>query len=258
MLVQGGVELGSVNPLTTAESVEEFYAYDLNNDQSYGGSTDALPLADGRSVITIHQNIKTCEMSLVVVNGAPRETQNRLVTTFSGMYISGDLWRPLVSDDPEFTTVFPFDDEYDSIYLRKRGKTLMWWFYPKGSTDGMAQPLPDPNFRGCIEVQPEFNSPHPFFAFVYEKIKEWQFVTRGGSTVDLNMTQPLFICMGGSTSPNDAANAEPFPRVDNLGDCDDLEYPVCGYCERPVCHWHVFCNIYRFMNCVLGFDIPQP
>ena len=119
-LIQDFEELGVVGPIRTRQTVEEFYNYKA---ESFGGPSD-IPLAGKRSVIFLHQNAKTDDLSLVIIHS------NRFggnVMASAAMYITGDLWNPVVKDDPEFTRFMLADDEYDQLYLRRPGKTRIQW-----------------------------------------------------------------------------------------------------------------------------------
>ena len=95
-IFQGGAHLGTGNPVATAQNVQDFYGYDGNS------FTGPLPVAGQRSLVTIHQDSTTCELSLVIVHSKPHEGP-----FYSGleMYVNGDLHDPLVKDDAMFTEI---------------------------------------------------------------------------------------------------------------------------------------------------------
>ena len=93
-LFQNGANLGTVNPVATAQNVVDFYGYESRS------FTGPLPIAERRSIVTIHQDSTTCELSFVVVHGKPHSDG---VYMAAQMYINGDLHDPLVKDDPMFT-----------------------------------------------------------------------------------------------------------------------------------------------------------
>ena len=93
-LFQNGVNLGTVGPVSTAQNVEDFYGY------KHKSFTGPLPIAERRSLVTIHQDSTTCELSFVIVHGKPYADD---IYMAAQMYINGDLHDPLVKDDPMFT-----------------------------------------------------------------------------------------------------------------------------------------------------------
>ena len=99
-------------------------------------------------------------------------------------------------------------------------------------TDGLAHRLPDPDFRGCIQVDADFeNLTQEGQVVTFGGIEEWKFVTSDKKTIDLQLDEPLFICIGRDWPHKYKEDGEnPFPPAD-IGCLD--EEPVCGYCERP-------------------------
>ena len=234
-------ELGRARPVATKQTVEEFYAYD---GSSFRGN---LPLGGSTSLILLHQDLDTCELSLVIVHSQPN-AGNFLGVARTDMYITGDLWNPVVADDASGLLGGPpwEIDKYDELYLRRRGMTLIQWKFTVADTDGLAQPLPSPDWNGCIEVAANF----------YEVIDEWIFVSSDGSAngnVDLEIDEPLFVCVGDDMDmdnldlKDEPEDSDPFPRDEEN-----------GYCERDVCNIHIWCSIARFLNCNWGFNITQP
>jgi hypothetical protein len=250
-VVQDGFS-ASATAMATPQSVTDFYAYDKGPSRSFGGGT-SLPLAATRSVIAIHQDTLTCERSLVIVHSKPGEGE---LYSSAMMYISGDLYKPLVRDDPSYTAFVLNDDQYDSLYNRRTGMTLIQWFWPRAETDGMAHPLPSPDWTGCIQVDANFTSSNTLnFGFMpYAEIDEWTFASNDGELIELMPDKSLFICIGGETT---SQAGDPFPTTKEA--CSDNAYP-CEYCDadRNVCHWHWWCNIARVLNCNFGANIPQP
>ena len=251
-----------LKPISTSETLEDFYNYNSQTN-SFDGS-DALKQhwAGQRSLVTIHQSKLTCEMSLVLLNSKPAEGD---VMGHLKMWVTGDLHNPVVKDDPAFDKFMLFDEKYDSIYLRKRNMTGFEWTWDMTDSDGMAQPLPTTDWTGCIELIGSFGESEEYFNL--QPPNEWMYVSGGSSdggtttttTVELSTEHPLFLCVGEMPEGNDwsddalkryARSSNPFPE-----ECNEEErYGVCGYCTRPVCHWHWICNIHRFMNCNFGTD----
>lgn len=185
-------------------------------------------------------------MSLVIVHSKPNEGDDR---GFAYMYITGDLWQPLVADDPWTRNPFFYYDSYDSLYDREDDMTLLKWYWTKADTDGMANPLPSPYWQGCIEIDATFDDEK------YPSIEKWKFVSTRGTTLGLKMDETLFVCVGDfygkrfsvKRAKREAVRSNPFPRDEGK-----------GYCERPVCHWHLWCNMARVLNCQFNAGIPQP
>ena len=223
-VVQDRRERGRATPVATRQSVSEFYNYGSSN---FNGPS-SIPLAGKRSVVFLHQDKDTCELSLVLIHSKAGEGD------FMGsvaMYITGELWNPVVKDDPEFTRFMLADDEYDQIYLRRNGFTRVQWYWSRTETDGLAQPLPD-GWRGCFEIDPDFENATQEGQVVTfgGSITEWAFVSSDSELIDLDLDEPLFICLGGDRKNKDSSDDEgPFPP--EYLECDDD--PVCGYCERP-------------------------
>ena len=193
------VDLGSAGPIATGQTLQEFYNY---RHGSYGG-TD-LPLAGKTSLVAIHQNTNSCQLGFVLVHSKPYEG-DAFGSAF--MYVNGELWDPLVKDDPSFTDIVLHDDSYDPLYRRRLGYTLVqhsWFWY---DTDGLAQPIVE-NWTGCILVDPDFSNTEngivpgggsgPSFNGMQDT---WKFVSHSGDTTDLTMDQgdELAICFGGAT-----------------------------------------------------------
>jgi hypothetical protein len=245
-VVQDGFS-ASATAIATPQSVTDFYAYDKGPSRSFGGGS-SLPLAATRSVIAIHQDTLTCEISLVIVHSKLGEGKH---LSNAEMYISGDLYKPLVRDDPSFTKFVLHDDSYDSLYDRVTGMTLVEWRWPRAETDGLANPLPSPDWKGCIQVEARFANIKTLGITTYATMDEWKFASSGGETIDLTLDRSLFICIGGGTP------SQPGEKDVN---CNDYTYPVCGYCDadRNACYWHLWCNIFRVLNCNFGANIPQP
>ena len=246
-LVQDFEEIGVVSPIRTWETVEEFYNYKA---ESFHGPSD-IPLSGKRSVIFLHQNARNDDLSLVIIHS------NRFggnLMSSCAMYISGDLWNPVVKDDPEFTRFMLADDEYDQLYLRRKGMTRIQWYWSFAETDGMAHRLPDPDFRGCIEVDADFeNLTQEGQVVTFGGIEEWKFVTSDKKTIDLRLDEPLYICIGRDKPYKDSEDGDnPFPPADLA--CLDEE-PVCGYCERPGMYNTLVCKLYWTQtNCVVLYS----
>ena len=247
-LYQDSNQLATVLPVSTAQTVEEFYGY---NGGSFTGST-ILPLAGDTSLITIHQDSNTCELSLVIVHSKPWEGP-----WFSAarMYINGELWNPRVRDDPTYTDKVFHDDNYDTLYQRKPGFNSVEWFWYYWETDGLAETFV-PDWSGCLIVEPIFDVvlTNPNVGISYPPLSNWKFVTSGGSTINLDRDAPLRICLPGGDPSN--PGFDPFPRSNTEGTCAQLgsiETPICGRCERPaICAQHWFCNIARKLICNFG------
>jgi hypothetical protein len=245
------ISLGTVSTVTTAQTVVEFYDY---RGHSFHGD---LPVAGDTSVITIHQDSNTCQLSLVIVHSSSWQRGRFGSAAF---YVNGDLWNPLVKDDPSYTGLGYHDDAYDDHIGRRPGFTSVQWHWRPFETDGLAMPFVD-NWVGCLLVDAIFNSKYDVpFGFVDNMtIEKWIYVSSGGVTTALSTVEgrQLNICFPGATPGN--PGKDPFPRTDVDGECAEIGLetePYCGVCERTLCHWHIICNFRRFLICHLGFDIP--
>jgi hypothetical protein len=244
------ISLGTVSTVTTAQTVVEFYDY---RHHSFHGD---LPVAGDTSLITIHQDSNTCQLSLVVVHSAPWQEGRFGIAAF---YVNGDLWNPLVKDDPVYTALPFHDDAYDDHIYRRPGFTNVLWHWRPWETDGLAMPIVD-DWVGCLLVEAIFDPVIEGFSFIDNStIEKWKYVSAGGVTTALSTVEGrrLYICFPGGTPAN--PGMDPFPRTDVDGACAEIGLetePYCGVCERALCHWHIVCNFRRFLICHLGWDIP--
>lgn len=259
-LVQEGSKVQSGSVLSTPQTVEQFYGYNFIR-RTFSEHKLVKPFMGGKTtILTIHQDSNTCELSLVIVHS--KAFAGDLVASIS-MYINGDLWDPLVKDDPEYTRILFGDDEYDSIFLRRSGKTRIRWFWGFDETDGMANPLPSPDWKGCIEIDTEFmpTTEDPFRDNpIYGHIENWRYVSggddgEGSYAIDLEKGERqglVYLCVGDSGGQKAAEKSDPFPE-----NCDEstIRQGLCGYCQRNLCHWHILCNMARFVNCLFGTEI---
>ena len=247
-LIQDESLVATAKPIATRQSIEDFYNYNPAT-KSYDGSEALKQYWGGkRTIAAIHQSKLTCELSLVLLNSRPWQGP---INSGLKLWVTGDLWNPVVQDDPSFISFMLLDDKYDSIYLRKRNMTGFEWTWGIQDTDGMAHPIVNSSWTGCIQVLAEFGVPDTYFH--WDTPNEFKYVSGGvgddTSLIDLQIEDQetnLFICVGvlpmnlTYTSLRRFARAsEPFPEV-----CDEeIRYDICGYCTRPVCHWHWFCNV---------------
>lgn len=260
-LYQEGSKLQSGSVLRTPQTVEQFYGYNSFR-RSFSEHELVKPFMGGKTtVLTVHQDTNTCKLSLVIVHS--KAFAGDIVASIN-MYLNGDLWNPLVKDDPEYVRFIFFDDEYDSIFFRRPEKTLIRWFWGFGETDGMANPLPSPDWEGCIEIDTEFvpAGDDPFRENpLVGSIDNWKYVSggdddEGSYAIDLERGDQkglVYLCVEDFGGKKALEESEPFPE-----DCDrsTIRQGFCGYCERNLCHWHILCNITRFINCLFGTDIP--
>jgi hypothetical protein len=237
--------LTTANPVASAQTVEEFYDY---RARSFHGD---LPVAGDTSLITIHQDSTTCQLSLVIVHSAIFQG----AFGSASMFINGDLWNPLVKDDAEYVDLVFHDDLYDDHSGRKLGYTLTQWHWHSSDTDGLAMPFVE-GWEGCLIVEANFRIISAGIPNG-QTIKKWKYVSFGGVTTDLDLFQTLYICLpgGDEISPG----KDPFPRTDVVGACAEIgssTEPFCNVCTRYLCHWHILCNLRRVLICIFGWDIP--
>ena len=259
-LYQDGDEIAQVEPIQTAESVQEFYAYD---GTSFQGNY-RLPLSGLRSVVAVHQDTNTCQLSLVVVHSAEGQGHAYGAVKF---YFNGDMHNPTVKDDPEFRSDPFTDDSWDDIFERREGWSKANWYFPWTDTDGMAQQIVSDFVEddGCIQIDPVWDvgvfagAPVTFGA-----LEEWVFVPDDDDTIDLDMDEVLSICFGDGRPRR--PGRDPFYRERSDGACAKIgvTHPTCGMCatdefpQRPVCGHHYICTIQQDLNCLFdtGFVLP--
>ena len=170
-----------VRPVSTRESVEDFYGYNRDN-YSFNGD-DVIPLVPNHSLIFLHRNEKDCELSFVIVHDSKKSEDCSGGTVV--MYISGDLEDSIVQDGRDSPS-----DEY--TYDEETDETECYWEWNwqggcKKRTDGIAQ-LWDTSERECILVKPNF----------IEGIDAWEFVSGPSGDpenyIPLDLETPLSIC----------------------------------------------------------------
>ena len=170
-----------VRPVSTHESVEDFYGYNRDN-YSFNGD-DVVPLVPNHSLIFLHRNEKDCELSFVIVHDSKKSEECSGGTVV--MYISGDLEDSIVQDGRDSPS-----DEY--TYDEETDETECYWEWNwqggcKKRTDGIAQ-LWDTSERECIRVTPNF----------IEGIDAWEFVSGPSGDpenyIPLDLETPLSIC----------------------------------------------------------------
>jgi hypothetical protein len=176
---QDGV-IGVFKPVRTSETVQELYNY-LTEDQSYHGASFASKV--GCSMIFIHEDPRSCDRSLVMVNDQ---------RTYGGggeatMEISGDFSKPTVKDDDSSNSdVDSTKDTY--IYDSGAQTTAVSWSWDPGSTDGLGHSL-GTHFYECITVSPNFIS----------GISSWEWLetnAQGGySYHSLSKTDTIDMCL---------------------------------------------------------------
>ena len=75
---------------------------------------------------------------------------------------------------------------------------------------------------------------------------------------NLDLNQELEICINGG-DPDARQDEDAFGREpSSKGNCEKVgsdDWPVCGWCERIICHWHIVCNITWFLDCILHLNI---
>jgi PKD domain-containing protein len=193
-VTQNGAEVGSYAPLTTDEDVVTFYSYNHPNQASYNGSYETL---SGDSMIFVHRDSATGELSLVIVHDQPNDGSGGSAHfDLSGL---GAMASVLVRDDPPSG-----GDAYSGP--DSAGNASFDWHWQECCTDGTAIGNID-WASGCVTVDPSFTN----------GIDTWSFVD--GDTlgrVPLDPTAPLQICSGGCNSCP-TASAGPAQTVECTG-----------------------------------------
>jgi hypothetical protein len=119
-----------IEPITTEKDIEEFYCYDCH-DYSFNGD-DVLTLVPDYSLVFVHQNERSCDLSLVVIHDSKEEYSGGKVV----MHISGNLENSVVQDGRDSPS-----DSYE--YSRRNDETKCSWVWSwqsgkKYRTDGIA------------------------------------------------------------------------------------------------------------------------
>jgi hypothetical protein len=196
--------VSTFSPITTNQSVQEFYSYTT----SYNGP---VPLMVDTSLIFIHRDNTTCELSLVIVHDTPGVFPSPITGGMVIMEISGNLANAVVKNDPTGDTYW-----YDQI----GDVTRITWLWGGVSNDGLAHVV-DNLSSECIKV---------FFRFKWG-IKSWKWVEPddlGGYTYHgLNLTEPIEIC---------AAEREPEPDYCDVNICHPM---------------NIFCVIIFYIRCLI-------
>jgi hypothetical protein len=123
--------LNNANPIITDQTVSEFYDYNPKT-RSYMGKD--LPVAGDTSLLTIHQDSRSCDLSMVMVHSARGERGlDRFGDGWVRFYVNGDMHQPVVQDDPLFTAYALHYDNYDSFLDRIEGFTSVSWVWDKVS-----------------------------------------------------------------------------------------------------------------------------
>jgi hypothetical protein len=207
-------------PVISNETVKEFYSYNNSIPFSYNGD---ISLQLRESVIFIHENELTCELSLVIIH-------NKVFSQYDvEMNISGFLQFPVVQDDPPL--VLQAGDTY--VYNSSTRSTTITWDRPAGITDGMAHVLGNDFTQGvsCILLSPKFKPMSPWGGFAF-----WGWLEPTGGTRDGSYTRTYM------KTDNDI-------RICRVPDSPE-PYEPGEWCAQVSCQWwNMLCWIMRFIGC---------
>lgn len=171
-MMQDNKLLGTMEPISTKKDVVDFYCYFCDGDPSFN-SEDVISLVPDHSLIFVHRQEATCDLSLVIIHDSKKDYSPGTAT----MNITGNLERSIVQDGRNSPSdTFTYDADKDET-------TCSWqWSWQKGKkyrTDGLAHSW-HPESKDCIYVDSDFVA----------GIKKWQFI-------------PGPLPASGSTDPND-------------------------------------------------------
>ena len=177
----------NVLPITTPQSLEEFYDYDANDQYSFNG-IEFVPVVKDHSLIFIHHEEGDCDkLGVVVLNDSNEDCTGGKVQ----MDISGNHQDAVVQDGPNSVYGGP-SDTYE--YIDNGDYTEMEWVWSwqsgcKYRSDGIASYWDTDARDGCMYVDP----------VRFDGIDEWQFVS-GPAPADpsnyitLDMDTRIWIC----------------------------------------------------------------
>lgn len=192
-VAQGRRHYGQVQPVSTNGSLEDFYAYNENNNFSFNGD-DVVPLIADQSLVMAHYDTTTCDLGLVIVHDSKEDYTGGQVR----MFVSGNVEDAIVldgRDNPSDRYSYRGDDRDDTELFWEWG-----WQSHKYRTDGMAASW-NVDERPCVTVKAKF----------IKGIDAWRYVTgpspENGGVIDpqnylyLDKDEPLTVCKGSCGQP---------------------------------------------------------
>jgi hypothetical protein len=159
---QGETGEHSFNTVDTHETVQDFYHY-----TNYGFDFEHIvPTEKGRSMMFIHRDLDTCELSLVTVHD---HKPNDTILGKVRLWFSGDIEDEIVVKDDA-------DDSYVVETLASGVRTSVFWkFTLPARKDGFAFNLGDDTFD-CFTVNPRLFQGITSFKWAYP-------ITNGGTDI---------------------------------------------------------------------------
>jgi hypothetical protein len=171
-VVQGERYFGQFHPVTTAGTLEDFYAYGDDSNFSFNGD-DVVPLIPDQSLFLVHYDTNACDLGFAIVHDSKEEDTGGQVR----MFVSGNVEDAVVldgRDNPSDRYFYRGDDLDDTEAFWEWG-----WQYSKFRTDGMADRW-NVNDRQCLTVQAKFIS----------GIDAWRFVPGPSFSSDNSVADP--------------------------------------------------------------------
>jgi len=176
-----------VLPITTPQTLEEFYDYNANGDVSFNG-IEFVPTVADHSLIFIHHEEGDCgKLGVVVLNDSTEDCTGGTVQ----MDISGNHQDAVVQDGPNSVYGGP-SDTYKYIYDGDYTEMEWEWSWQGGCkyrSDGIASYWDTDARDSCMYVDPK----------KFDGIVKWQFVS-GPAPADpndyitLDMDERIGIC----------------------------------------------------------------
>ncbi len=193
-VAQGPRYFGQFHPVTTAGSLEDFYAYGDDTNFSFNGD-DVVPLIPDQSLFMVHYDVSACDLGFAIVHDSKEEYTGGQVR----MFVSGNVEDAVVLDGRNNTSdrcIYRGDDLDDTEFFWEWG-----WQHHQYRTDGMAD-FWNVDERQCLTVKAKFIT----------GIVAWRFVPGPashsvGTAADpeeylyLDMDEVLTVCKGSCGQP---------------------------------------------------------
>ena len=200
---QGGSLVATINPVETSTDVASVYSFNTPSPTGYNGGA-IVPSVSNESMIFLHKDTNTNEVSIVVVHGGTGGTGGQVSVDYSGAALIGASIP--VQDDPNGPPQPPNDGPYT---ISGAGNATIHNAWGGGFTDGLA--VSNINWpSSCVEINPTFIT----------GVNSWLFVNSSLSRISLDMAQPVSICL----PPNvPAASAPPAIAHWDFNDLNTLD-----------------------------------
>jgi hypothetical protein len=141
--------VGTFNPITTAETIDNFYH-----------SMNVKTQEAGRSIILVHENAQTCDRSVAILHHFTK-TEGREVN----MDISGDFSAPTVQDS-RTNARYVYDNSTET--------TTVTWITDE-TTAGFGHSL-GPEYYDCITISPDFITGIDSLVFVWAEWNDGEYM----------------------------------------------------------------------------------